>query len=73
MKIPFDKEELKDVGMWKPVPKPYGVPAYPMRRFNTPITPKENFLMVCRKETPVWMPNATVDKIPPYSIICSLF
>ena len=61
MKIPFDKEELKDVGMWKPVPKPYGVPAYPMRRFNTPITPKENFLMVCRKETPVWMPNATVD------------
>lgn len=61
MKIPFSKDELKDVGMWKAVPKPYGVPAYPMRKFNTPITPKENFLRVCRNETPLWMPNATVD------------
>jgi len=55
------KEELKDVGMYNAVPKPYGVPAFPMRKFNTPITPKENFFLVCRNEKSAWMPNATVD------------
>ena len=62
MEYPFDrKEELKDVGMYAAVPKPYGGAAVPMRRFNTPITPKENFLRMCRHEKPLWIPNINLD------------
>lgn len=55
------EEELKDVGKWNPVPKPYGVPSFPVRKFNTPISPKENFLRLCQGKKPLWMPNASVD------------
>lgn len=59
---PFDeKEEFKDVGMYNAVPKPYGGKAVPMRRFNTPITPKENFELMCKGQMPLWMPNITLD------------
>lgn len=59
---PFNQEEeLKDVGMYAAIPKPYGMPGAAIRKFNTPITPKENFLRICRKERPVWMPNMSVD------------
>lgn len=59
---PFDRErELEDVGMYKPVPKPYGGIAAPMRKFNTPITPKENFQRMCRGEFPLWIPNINLD------------
>lgn len=58
----FDREEeLKDVGMYAAVPKPYGGEAVPMRKFNTPITPKENFLRMCRHEMPLWVPNISLD------------
>ena len=59
---PFDaEEELKDVGMYKAVPKPYGGAAAPVRKFNTPITPNENFKRVCRHEMPLWMMNLNQD------------
>ena len=62
MNYPFcPEEELKDVGKFRPVPKPYGVPSFPVRKFNTPITPKENFLRLARGEEPLWMPNFSVD------------
>ncbi len=62
MNIPFNREEeLKDVGMYRAVPRPYGMKAYPVRKFNTPITPRENFLRVCRKERPLWIPNLNQD------------
>ena len=62
MNYPFDREtELKDVGMYAAVPKPYGSPAAPIRKFNTPITPKENFLRMCRGEKPLWIPNVSLD------------
>ena len=49
--------ELQDVGEYKPVPKPYGMPGRAVRKFNTPITPKENFLRMARGEKPLWVPN----------------
>lgn len=49
--------ELQDVGEYKPVPKPYGMPGRTVRKFNTPITPKENFLRMARGEKPLWVPN----------------
>lgn len=62
MQYPFDREtELKDVGMYKAVPKPYGSPAAPIRKFNTPITPKENFYRMVRHEMPLWLPNVSLD------------
>ena len=62
MNYPFDREtELKDVGMYAPVPKPYGGVAVPVRRFNTPVTPRENFLRMTRGEMPLWLPNLNLD------------
>ena len=62
MSYPFNRaEELKDVGMYPAVPKPYGMPAAPARKFNTPITPKENLLRIFRKEMPLWLPNISTD------------
>ena len=59
---PFDREEeLKDVGMYSAVPKPYGGAAAPVRKFNTPITPKENFKRICHHEMPLWMMNLNQD------------
>lgn len=62
MNYPFDCEtELKDVGMYAAVPKPYGGIAAPVRKFNTPITPMENFHRMCRGEMPLWLPNLNQD------------
>ena len=44
--------ELQDIGEYKPVPKMYGMPGRAARKFNSPITPKENFLRIARKESP---------------------
>lgn len=61
-KYPFNKEEeLKDVGMYKNVKGPYGFPPSNARKFNTPITPKENFLLMAQNKKPLWMPNFAVD------------
>lgn len=59
---PFNEaEELKDVGFYPAVPGPYGMPTFPARKFNTPITPKENFERIKRGEKPVWMMNTPTD------------
>ena len=51
---PFRREEeLKDVGCYPAFPMPYGEAGIPVRKFNTPITPKENFLRICRGEMPL--------------------
>lgn len=59
---PFDREkELFPVEFRQAVPGIYGMPAFPTRRFHTPITPKENFFRMCRGEKPVWVPNMGSD------------
>jgi hypothetical protein len=71
MDYPFDREvELKDVGLYAPVPKPYGGVAVPVRKFNTPITPKENFERIRRGEKPLWLMNLNQDFnfIQPYAM-----
>lgn len=61
-KYPFNaEEEIKNAGVYLAVPGIYGMPSLPAKKFNTPISPKENFLRVCRKEMPVWMPNMGTD------------
>ncbi|SHJ14446.1 uroporphyrinogen decarboxylase family protein [Parasporobacterium paucivorans] len=59
---PFNKEEeLKDMGMYKDVPSPYGFPPVHARKFNTPITPKENFQLLMQNKKPCWMPVLPID------------
>ena len=61
-KYVFNKnEELKNVGSYPLLPGIYGMPSFPSRKYNTPITPKENFLRICRKEKPLWLPNIPND------------
>ena len=55
------EEELKNVGTYPAFPMPYGEPGLEVRRFNTPITPKENSLRICRGEKPLWVPNYYTD------------
>ena len=58
---PFSIEELKDIGNYPAFPMPYGEKGRTVRKFNTPITPKENFLRICKGEMPLWVPNYYVD------------
>ena len=61
-KYPFNEaEELKDVGVYPAVPGPYGMPAFPKRRFNTPITAMENFQRIKEGKKPLWMLNMPTD------------
>ena len=59
---PFNKaEEFKAVGRWPDLPDVYGMPVKAGRKFNTPITPRENFQRMIRKEKPLWIPNLLHD------------
>lgn len=60
---PFNEaEELKNVGEFKKLPgMPYNMPPFPTRKFNTPITPKENVLRIYRGEKPLWLPTIQND------------
>lgn len=51
-KIPFDPKELENTGVWPALMA--GRP--PMRKFNTPITPKENVRLFYSKKGPMWLP-----------------
>lgn len=51
--IPFDKKELIPVGEQKPMFP--GMPARP--KYATPITPRENYMLLLSGETPLWMPS----------------
>ena len=53
-RIPFDPKELEVVGYWPGFhPMAPKIPIY-----NTPITPRENFQLLYRGETPLWMPHS---------------
>lgn len=59
---PFNpEEELKDMGTFPAVPGPYGMPTFPTRKFNTPITPMENFERIKQGKKPLWLPNLPTD------------
>lgn len=52
-RIPFSEEELKVVGEY-PAPFP-GMP--PIPKYNTPITPKENYEALINGKKPLWLPG----------------
>ena len=52
-RIPFSEDELKKVGEY-PAPFP-GMPALP--KYNTPITPAENYELIIQGERPLWIPS----------------
>ena len=57
-KYPFrEAEELRELEVYPKFPMPYGEPGAVIRRFNTPITPKENFERMCNGEGPLWIPE----------------
>ena len=52
-RIPFDKKELIPIGE---IPSFFpGMPPRPI--YNTPVTPRENYLALMSGETPLWMPG----------------
>ncbi|MBQ2895601.1 MAG: methyltransferase [Oscillospiraceae bacterium] len=53
---PFSPEELEIIGHY-PKTCPQG---YLIDKFNTPISAKENYMRLLRKEVPYWMPNGEV-------------
>ena len=50
--LKFNKDELRVVSEY-PISKRG---ALPRMKYNTPITPKENYLTVLRRELPLWIP-----------------
>lgn len=52
-RIPFSENELEKVGEY-PVPFP-GMPVLP--KYNTPITPAENYELIIQGERPLWLPS----------------
>jgi hypothetical protein len=50
-------EELKVVGEYKSFPFGKGQPPMSLPKFNTPITPKENFHRYMKGENPLWVPT----------------
>ena len=56
-RIPFDPKELIPIGE-EPGFMP-GMPGRPI--FPTPITPRENYLMLLSGEVPLWMPSGMSD------------
>lgn len=58
---PFEEKELRDLGFYDVVPGIYGMPGRQSRKYDTPITPKENLMRMYRGEKPLWMPNLGTD------------
>ena len=52
-RIPFSEDELRVIGEY-PGPFP-GMPALP--RYNTPISPAENYELIINGERPLWLPG----------------
>lgn len=52
-RIPFSEDELKKVGEYK-APFP-GMP--PLPKYNTPITPAENYELIIQGKRPFWIPS----------------
>lgn len=58
---PFREEEMQVVGTYPKYPMPYGAPGAEMKKYNTPITPKENFARILNHEKPLWIPSYYAD------------
>lgn len=56
----FQEKELTQTGTYY-VPSIYGIPAGEVPRYNTPITPKENMILMLEKGEPLWLPNQNLD------------
>lgn len=56
----FHESELEKIGTYY-VPEIYGIPAKEVPRYNTPITPKENMILMLDKGEPLWLPNQNLD------------
>jgi len=54
-KIPFNEKELEVIGALSPV----GFQFPPAPKFNTPVTPKENYMMMLEGKQPYWIPLTT--------------
>ncbi|WP_455543046.1 uroporphyrinogen decarboxylase family protein, partial [Intestinibacter sp.] len=52
----FEEKEMQTGQMFPPVPGVYGSPTMTFRKFDTPITPKENFMRFVKGEEPAWAP-----------------
>ena len=67
--IPFSEKELNIVGSYT-LPGVYGMPAVTRPRYDYPITPKENMVLMMKGEVPVWIPNQWRDNniICPYAV-----
>jgi len=61
-RIPFSADELTVVGIRPPV----RLDSLPRKSYNTPVTAKENFLAVLRRELPLWIPceNDSIGMFP---------
>lgn len=61
-RIQFNKKaEFEDAGYCKPIPYAYGMGEYKIKKYNTPITPRENFLRMMNREPIEWIPNMMGD------------
>ncbi len=56
----FDEKELKIIGEYR-MPGIYGAPEIIVPRYDYPITPKENMIRMLEGQTPLWLPNQTLD------------
>lgn len=54
--IPFSPEELTVVGSFPPTT----AQGFIIDKLNTPITAKENYMRVLRREVPYWLPNGDI-------------
>lgn len=53
-RVPFSKEEFEIVGSY-----PSAWPGFPdSPKYNTPVTPRENFIAMMRGEKPLWIPSS---------------
>ena len=56
----FDEKELQRVGSYQ-IPGSYGPASLKQPKLNTPISPRENMMMMMRGEKPMWLPNMNRD------------
>lgn len=56
MRTPYDEKELIPCGEYFNIPGKNPSPE-PLKRYSSPVTPRENFLMALNGEEPYWLPN----------------
>lgn len=62
MNIPkFDQKEIDNATMQPKIPGIYGIPFTTCKKYDTPITPKENFRLLMEGKQPYWQVNCNTD------------